>query len=414
MALMRPGRSLRAWRAGLAAILLIIPLGVAWNLTTAALDLPRLRLKIGRLYGVTSQDSVEWTFAAFKEGKLQKTIALKLAETIPIRPVLIRFSNDVRYRLFGAFSNPDLVRGDNNQLIERPYLTEYCARDLVALERRAAAWIPKLKELQSFYEMRGHHFLYLITPSKAAHLPEVFVHRVPCASRERDRKEWLTRYDRLLAEAGVPYLDLASLTHGLKDHYRVSLFPVGGVHWNMLGVAHAADALAAKINELAGRNVASKFTWSYENSDTPTGLDRDLADLVNVNFFQTMRYPAPIVTFRSESPCATAKTSDPRIGMVGGSFNPPLARVLARFGCLGGLRFYNYLFLDVFGGPDYQRITFRPSREELLELRDMDFVMLEENESSIAASGHAAAFHRLVTGAPETSSAPDSAKRQQR
>ncbi len=46
----------------------------------------------------------------------------------------------------------------------------------------AADILPKLKDIQDFYEKRGGVFVYVVSPSKAAHLPEYFVDRVPCPS----------------------------------------------------------------------------------------------------------------------------------------------------------------------------------------------------------------------------------------
>ena len=39
----------------------------------------------------------------------------------------------------------------------------------------AARNIPKLRDIQNYYVGRGGQFLYLLSPSKAAHLPEFFV-----------------------------------------------------------------------------------------------------------------------------------------------------------------------------------------------------------------------------------------------
>jgi alginate O-acetyltransferase complex protein AlgJ len=392
------GFSNRSLRRLAIALLLLLPLLTLWNLSVASFA-PRLVVAFGpRLRGVTeAQDRIDWNLRALADGSLQKAIAEAITIANPARPFLIRLSNSFRKRLFGIYGAPGVIEGADGQLIERAYLTEYCARDLDALRSRAAAWIPKLKELQEFYESRGKTLLYLITPSKVAHMPEKFVGLVQCPSAEHDRLGHLPAYDRMLADAGIRTVDAASLTHELKGRYDVDLFPMGGVHWNQLGMAHAADALLAEINRLKGPHTARRLTWTYEVTERPTGIDTDLFDVVNL-LFARPRYPTAIVHYEAGAPCSEFSGSKLSVALIGGSFTHAIGRILQEQGCLQNLVLYNYLYRSRHEGPRLSIETKNLKPEDILPLRDVDLVILEENESLLADSRHAPEFYRVMTG----------------
>jgi alginate O-acetyltransferase complex protein AlgJ len=381
------------------SLLLILPALTAWNLVAQSFA-PKLQLMIGpRLRGVTDATApVQFNAHSLAEGTWQKVVMTKVGEAFPLRPLLIRLNNQLRYKLFGAYSAPGVVNGDNGQLIESAYLKEYCARNLATFEQKARAWIPKLKEIQDFYETRGHTFIYLTTPSKAAHLPEYFIHRLPsCASTARDRTEILPTYDRLLSEANIHFVDAARLTHQLKGKYEIDLFPVGGVHWNAIGVANAANAVLAEINARAKKPIAPKLDWTYEIANKASGTDRDLADLINV-LVPNVRYPTPKVNFDRSRSCADFPASSMRIALIGGSFIHDLARTLINAGCLSQLETYDYLYNFKNAGKDYKTVKRKLGTADILPLRDADIVILEENEAALPGTGHSVEFHRILLG----------------
>jgi hypothetical protein len=381
------------------ALLLLIPALTLWNLAAASFA-PRLAVGFGpKLRGVTAaQERIDWSLQAVADGSLQRAIADAITAANPARPLLIRISNSFRKRLFGVYGAPGVVEGADGQLIERLYVNEYCARNLEALQTRAATWIPQLRELQDFYESRGKAMIYLITPSKAAHMPEKFVGLVQCRSAERDRREHLPLYGRLLAQAGIRTVDTASLTHSLKGRYEIELFPMGGVHWNQLGMAHASDAVLAEINRLKGTRAAPRLTWKYEVSDRPTGIDTDLFDVVNL-LFARPRYPTAIVHYEKVAPCSEFAAGRLSVALIGGSFTHSIGRVLQQEGCLQNLVLFNYLYRSRHEGPGLSIETKKNlTPQDILPLREFDIVILEENESLLADSRHAPEFYRVMTG----------------
>src|SRR3984893_4530076 len=239
----RPSFSHPFVRAGFCLFLLALPLASAWNLAVAP-SRPSLAIKLGpKLGGVTRDAPVNLSWASLRDGSFQKAVSGRVTDAMPVRPLLIRINNEIRLELFGELTAPYVVRGANGLLIERSYLEEYCARTEDQAAAFAADIIPKLKDIQNYYRARGSIFLYLVTPSKAAHLPEYFVDRVPCPSTPAARTQLVPHYVDLLRRAGIDVVDTAGLIHSLKGHYEVELFPQGGVHWNDIGGARAVTAL---------------------------------------------------------------------------------------------------------------------------------------------------------------------------
>lgn len=170
MALLRlPSLTRRQLFALTLAFLLALPAATAWNLFARSFA-PKLELRIGRqLRGVVEPPArFHWSRQAFANGQNQKAIAYEVTQAIPFRAAFIRINNQIRYKLFGQFGAPGVLRGDNEQLIEKAYLDEYCSRDLVAIDSSLKKWASQLRELQDFFTRRGHAFIYLITPVKGS------------------------------------------------------------------------------------------------------------------------------------------------------------------------------------------------------------------------------------------------------
>jgi hypothetical protein len=389
----------RRIRAALVAALLALPALTLWNLAAESVA-PHWQVKIGgKLWGITERrPPLEWTLRAFANGSWQNGAVVAITEAFPLRPMLIKFSNTVRKNLFGAYGAPGIVAGHRGHLIEAVYVHEYCTRDLAALAAAARTWLPKLKQLQDFYQSRGRLFLYVITPSKAAHLPELFTHLRPCPSTEVARREWLPTYLGLLRESGINVVDAASMTHSLKGRYDIDIFPEGGVHWNRLGSAHAADAVLAELNRLSGRPIVPRLSWTYEVAAQATGTDRDLVDLLNL-FRPNVRYPTVNVHYAPTGPCEQWPGARMAVAIVGGSFVFGLADALVGPGCLNALEGYNYLYRGRYGGADYSLQQPHVGPDDISRLREVDILILEENESLITdRKGHGDELHRVLLG----------------
>ena len=381
-------------RAAFCAFLALLPLGTAWNLVVGQIY-PSLSLKVGpTLSGVTYDTAVVFSWEQIREGKLQKALASRVTAAMPIRPLLIHVNNEVRYQLFGELTAPHVVRGAKGQLIERSYLNDYCSRTEGMGLRLAADILPKLQDIQNYYERHGGIFVYLVSPSKVAHLPEYFVNYVPCPSTPAARASLLPDYIGALQQSGIHVVDAASLIHSLKGSYPFDLFPQGGVHWNDVGGALAVSALVEAINQQAGREIIPPFKFTYTMSGA-RGADRELVDLLNV-FFPPLGYQTPKVSFQPSIPCTESPARQLDVAMVGSSFGHLPARIMAEANCLDGLRFYYYAFLGRFGGVPFRELQRNLKESDLLPLRDAKVMILEENESFVDRAGYVDPLRAVV------------------
>lgn len=384
-----------AIRAACCLLLVVLPLLTVRNLAVAT-NHPKLEIKIGpKLAGVTRQLPLNWSLSSLIDGSLQKAITERVTEALPIRPLLVRFNNEIRFELFGELTLPGVVRGAHGNLIEQFYLDDYCNRTEGMAETRARATIPKLKEVQDYYRSRGAVFVYLITPSKVAHLPEYFVKPETCPSTAAARTEFVPQYTNLLKQAGINVLDTATLIHSLRGKYEVELFPQGGTHWNDIGGAWAATAIAEEINRQAGQVVAPPFTFTYTISGVTSGVDRELADVINVLFPPTA-YLTPKVKFQPSASCADHPSGKLNVAVVGSSFTHLPAEILARDNCLSALNVYFYLNLSRHGGQPYQRLQSNLTEKDLNALRDARIMILEENESFAGTHSYIDALRELL------------------
>jgi alginate O-acetyltransferase complex protein AlgJ len=376
------------------ALVLALPVATAWNLFARSYA-PKLEIRIGRnLRGVIEPPPpFRWSWRNFANGDNQRAIAHEVTEAIPLRRVLVRVNNQIRYKLFGQFGAPGILRGEDGHLIEKPYLDEYCSRDLAKIEAPARLWASQLKELQNFVQARGHAFIYLITPSKVAHFPEAFVNRYPCASAPRDRLGKVPAFVAMLKQAGVNVVDSATLTHSMKGKYEFGMFPQGGVHWNQLAVAYAANTVIEEINRQRKSSLIARLQWTYTVSNDATGEDRDLLDLLNILLPQP-EYTVPVVRYAPRQ-CGTEAKLD--VAVIGGSFIHTLSETLAKSACLHGLKGYNYLYGGLRGGQDYKVLKGRMNSSDIMPIADADVVILEENESVFPqAVGHATELYKQL------------------
>jgi alginate O-acetyltransferase complex protein AlgJ len=382
-------------RAAFCAFLALLPLVTAWNLF-ALQYFPERMFRIGpKLSGVTYDKPVVLSWADIRDGDFQKSLAARVTDAMPVRALLIHVNNEIRYQLFGELTAPQVVKGAKGQLIERSYLNDYCSRTEGMGEKLAADILPKLRDIQNYYESHGGIFVYVVSPSKAAHLPEYFVDRVPCPSTPTARKQLVPDYVGALRRGGIHVVDTASLIHSLKGAYPFDLFPEGGVHWNDVGGARAVSAVVDAINQQAGRELIPPYTFTYTLSKPANGADRELADLLNV-FFPPLGYQTPKVQFQPSVPCSESPARQLNVAMVGSSFGHLPARILIEANCLDHLRFYYYLILGRFGETPIRELQRNLADNDLMPLRDAKVMILEENESFVDKAGYVDPLRALV------------------
>lgn len=379
-----PGRWLRRIAA---AAFVAMPMWTLWNLAV-----PSQAVRIGpALVGVTQKVPFNLSLRGFLDGALQKAAVLRVADAMPLRRTLIRLNNQIAYSLFGEITAPGILIGRDGELVQRSYLEEYCSRTIGQADAMADAAIPLLRDVQAYYRDRGKLFLYIVTPSKVADMPDKFTHLIACPSSPQARAELVPAYVARLRAAGIDVLDLATSTHAVQSD-ATPPFPRGGIHWNELAMARGSQQIVDTINTRAGRELLTPFSFTVTVSSPAEGRDRDLAELANL-LVAPIDYPTPKLTF-SHPPCAGREATRVDAALVGTSFIDPVSEVLTEQACLTRLGQYFYFKLGRSRGGVRQDHL---SEAELREVRDVDVMLLEENESLIGRQQYLSLLHQILT-----------------
>jgi alginate O-acetyltransferase complex protein AlgJ len=375
-------------RAGLhvliGAALFAIPILTLWNLGVERAR-PELKVALGRpLSGVTAAPPApRWSWATLADGSLQRQIGTMIANAMPLRPLLIRLRNEFRYVFFGEYSSSELVAGRSSQMVMRDVIAEYCTRGPDSGPRMVRDAIPKLRAIQDYYQQRNRVFLFLVTPSKIAHMPEYFVDESTCASTPSNRAAKLPTLTRMLKEAGINYFDGASYVHALRGSYPVELFSLRALHWNMLATAHTAQALVAEINRIARRPLLPAFAFSYEVISRAQGTDHDLADLANL-LVPRVWFPTPKLTYQPSAPCDFRSGPIIDVALVGSSFLGQLAETMVAANCIRQSNYYFYLIRARYAIIDNaHKAKLDLTDDDIAPIRNAEIVIVEENESFI-------------------------------
>ena len=397
---------LNASRARTTAILITlawiasVPLFSFWNLTITKIQ-PKWSVRIGRTLNgaVVSPVIPRPLWNSFERGMLQKAVADLVTQSVAYRPLLVRLNNEGIFSVLRSEPEPKtyILRGDQDVLIEEPYLREYCSRSLADFLPKAQVWARKLREIQDYYAGRGATFLYVITPSKAVGAVVAFHYRYPCLNDLHERDEFLPRYVAILTTAGVNVVDTASFT-ATSANRGVTAFPRGGAHWNDLAAAEATQAVITKLNHLNPLLQIPALTWASSISNNPRGTDRDLVDLLNL-LRQSWSDEVPKLVFASSKSCNRKISAT----IIGGSFMHVIAEMLTKTGCVEQADLYFYFHLFLFRSPGHQLIKQDLQPIEIAAIRQAPLVVLEENEMIMARSIHGPELHRLIfEGPPET------------
>lgn len=379
-----PGRWLRRIAA---AAFVAMPVWTLWNLAV-----PSHAVRIGpALVGVTQKVPFDLSLHGFLDGALQKAAALRIADAMPLRRTLIRLNNQIAYSLLGEITAPGILIGRDGELVQRGYLEEYCSRTIGQADTMADAAIPLLRDIQAYYRDRGKLFLYIVTPSKVADRPDKFTHLIACPSSPQARAELVPTYVARLRAAGIDVLDLATATHAMQSD-ATPPFPRGGIHWNELAMARGSQQIVDAINTQAGRELLTPFSFTVTVSSPAEGRDRDLAELANL-LVAPIDYPTPKLTYSHPS-CDGREATRVDAALVGTSFIDPVSEVLTEQACLTRLGQYFYFKLGRSRGGVRQDHL---SEAELREVRDVDVMLLEENESLIGRQQYLSLLHQIVT-----------------
>jgi hypothetical protein len=364
-----------------------------WNLAIEPFS-PKLKIRSAdsSLVGMAKAEAVPVSFDALWSGETQKTLSNSFARWLPPFPLAVRVRNQFLYSVFGAAGSSGIVVGKGEQLYQREYISEFCARGAPPDLKRIDSWADKIRDIQGRVEASGKVFVYVITPSKAVQYPEYLPTGLNCPARSNGALDKLRPFRAALDARSIRYVDAAGLIRTSKANYPVDLFPRGGTHWNMLGAALAAQKLVNALDEARRDLSLGAFEFDYRMESEAKSSDRDLLDLLNL-LWPDPHYPAPFVhVARSDGACA----HPPHVVEMGGSFLHQINILWEQTGCAPSVDHWFYFSrgssfgtwrLEIPAGDTSAGGGRRVSDDLSAQpesVRRADIVLLEENESNIS------------------------------
>jgi hypothetical protein len=338
------------------------------------------------LSGVTvPTEQVSSSLASLANGSFQQSVASRFNQRFAGRPLLIRATNELWFRLFHETSTAtsQLAIGVDDNLFEKAYLREYFHQRVDKETLRP--WVEQLQRFHELWRSRGVALAVLVSPSKASTYPEL----APA--------KWQRFYDgrpraaqqllELLAEYGIPTVDAHALLAREKasNSPAAPLFAKGSIHWNARGSWLAANELAARWRE-QGKNLQPLELASTTLSDIPGGEDADLVELLNV--FAKWRYPTERLTI---APRLTPPEQQFKLAAVGGSFSRQLVQQLSSSGQFSEAHLFFYYKLQKAAVAADKLTKLREPAAPLdfeREIFSADCLLLEINEASALYPEH--------------------------
>jgi alginate O-acetyltransferase complex protein AlgJ len=341
------------------------------------------------LLGVSEKvDLPNPTIGGFISGKYQEQFSKWFGQNIALRTFFIKTCNQLYYSLFEAtyMDSKNIVVGKEKQLYQMVYVDEYCGRSPHLSDDVMEEMAARIAEIQKLLAGKGVRFMVLITPSKAYTYPEYIPGRFRC---QPDRH--VQGYERgleVFAKHGVQVLDCQRLMLEEKARSSLPLFPQGGIHWNQYAVYLSVNALAQYLEGLLGARLPRLDCLSISMvSPKGVGMDMDLAALLNLHWppihYQTLKLDM--------ARNADSQSVQPRVAVVGGSFNWDLLAMLHNYQVFGPIDFYFYYMLELVTYPRDQlrQENFNPEAIDWdREFLNKDLIILEVNEHAVFRAVH--------------------------
>ncbi len=340
-----------------------------------------------------SGDSEIIKYPGFSKESLQSHDFQKYSETlfeknVRLRKKFITINNQLYYTLFKKSSAAKIVIGKNDQLFEISYILDCnTIKELPSL----TAWADQIAQLNHHLTSQGKTFLYIITPSKAEHLPEAIPDRFHC--KNKGIKNAVYQLDKLLTERNVPHVNGPDLIKNAIDTYHMPMFPKGGIHLDWLGSAIEAAAIAEKLRlmtHIPFPQIQFIFTMG-KPKEVDYDSDRDLLIMSQLRK-GAITYKVPHVQFLNP----TYSDKPVTLAVIGGSFTWYLNRIFLE----------NKLFTEIhhyFYFNQYQKMLksdqqIKWSNEvNIADILKSDIIILEENSAALV-SDHGKMFYERMMG----------------
>jgi hypothetical protein len=290
-------------------------------------------------------------------------------------------------------SDAGISIGRSRFLNGKSYVDEWCLRrDRQATEAAAAPLIAAVVAIRTAMEARGKPFVFLISPSKAAVLPEYLPSW--CAPADRPRI-----FDLMLAglkSANVPVVDGHQIALHTKETEKWLPFGRDGAHWNDIGQFFAVQSLVGELERQLRTPIGDVRLSDVQVDDRPRGAEADAGLIANLPF--ELRPISVHASFEVQN-----RGTAPVGLFVGTSFSWGPLEIMMGQKLLSRSKFYYYFSSSyVYDSGDRVGHAEGPIAANDLAhwISSADFVVLEANEAELGV-GHIAKFAAAVDALPE-------------
>ncbi|MDR0220261.1 MAG: hypothetical protein LBI54_02520 [Lachnospiraceae bacterium] len=338
--------------------------------------------------------------AAFRDGTFQEDFDNWFSTKYPLRQAMVEAYGALEARAAamsldftlpepareeqGYRGNDQVVVGKDGYLYENGYINEYygfAGRYTETSDGQLAARAAALRGIQEELAGRGVAFLVVITPSKAANLPQYIPEWY--LARHTAAPDYVRPYQRflaLLAGEGVFFVDSARVYEaaGLTE-----IFPKTGTHWTKPAAFATVRALIAAYESQTGTPIRNLAYDSIRQSPDPPGFGSSEQDIFGVAYagrsnerakaIVDSAYPYPNVYIVGED-----QPGIPHMLIQGGSFNDDIVYYLREYGIVSSVTEFRY------NNSENVAIDWAPLLEQT------DFVVLEVNEQFVYNMGGSA------------------------
>ena len=374
----RLGRLLRAVPLGLGGLVVAAgSLLLMANLALLGLGFGPMKLA-PRLDGVTKPETIPWSQAAVLHGQTQAAVAHTVGAAMPLYQNAVRLRNQAFYSLLGVSPVPSVLIGRDGELLELPYVEDWCSRRIAQWRPGALAWAASIRRMQDTVEAHGHSFLYLLTPSKVAQNPGFVPPDYTCPAKPADQFGLVPEWVAMLRQAGVHVADTTAALAAARPSYPFALYPPGGTHWNAVGEAIGMEQVMAQLDRLRPGQGYEPFRFTWRLDKQARGQDVDLARLVNL-FTHPWAVPVPAITLIPAAPPPQCQPQS--VVVVGGSFGHIVPMLQAAMTCHPSVVEYEYWHVTevTLAGTEFRFRDVDPVRRDAAVL-GADVLIYEENE----------------------------------
>lgn len=221
----------------------------------------------------------ELSMASFLNNEFQNNYGVWIEENMPLRGVLTKTYNSIRYKSFYLGNRPI---GKNGSVFEEPYLyTELAIGDydysLPQNAQNIQLMVERMSSVNEKLKKHGKYLFVCVAPNKADVYPNDMPNRYVQIADD-DAVNAVDLFREYISATNVPYL----ICSDMKDQLEYPAFYPTGIHWSRTYEQSATKRIIDELSDLSGVNYRNIEFTGVESSKEPYWRDSDVYDLLNV------------------------------------------------------------------------------------------------------------------------------------